>query len=145
MNHDPILHSVHGKELGTRPRVAFNIAQPIEGQRTRLRKVTTEYERVLHLSCEAGHPWMSGYILLTPHPYAAVTGEDGSFVIEQVPPGTYEIVMWHEGVHLVDVNRTLQLYRFEAPYAITRRIEVPPDGLLAVDFELRLRTPGATP
>ena len=139
VNRDPILHSVHGREMGARPRTTFNIAQPVMGQRTRIRKAMLAKEHLLRLSCDAGHPWMSGYIVVTPHPYVAVTGEDGSFVLEEVPPGAYDITMWHEGVALVRVNAVLQLYQFEAPYEISQRIQVPPGRPVTVKFELRLR------
>ena len=43
---------------------------------------------------------MTAYILVADHPYTAVTGEDGRFVIDGVPPGSYRIRMWHEGVRL---------------------------------------------
>ena len=30
------------------------------------------------------------------HPYFAVTGEDGSFSLTPLPPGTYVIEAWHD-------------------------------------------------
>ncbi len=30
------------------------------------------------------------------HPFFAVTGEDGSYKIEGLPAGTYEVTAWHE-------------------------------------------------
>lgn len=44
------------------------------------------------------HPWMSGYVHAFPHPYYALTGKDGTFRIENVPPGTYTLACWHEGM-----------------------------------------------
>ncbi len=44
------------------------------------------------------HSWMSAHIHAFPHPYWAVTGEDGAFEIKDVPPGTYTLVCWHEGM-----------------------------------------------
>jgi hypothetical protein len=35
--------------------------------------------------------------MVIPHPYYAVTGESGKFELTAVPPGTYQIVAWHEG------------------------------------------------
>jgi plastocyanin len=37
------------------------------------------------------HPEMSGYILVVPTPYFAVTDKDGNFVIKNVPPGQYTL------------------------------------------------------
>jgi hypothetical protein len=42
------------------------------------------------------HNWMKGIIHVLPHPFFAVTGDDGSFTIQDLPPGEYEIEAWHE-------------------------------------------------
>jgi plastocyanin len=42
------------------------------------------------------HPWMKAYISVFSHPYFQVTREDGSFKINNVPPGTYRLIAWHE-------------------------------------------------
>jgi plastocyanin len=42
------------------------------------------------------HPEMIGYIVVVPTPYFALTGADGSFVIKDVPPGTYTLKTWSE-------------------------------------------------
>jgi hypothetical protein len=41
---------------------------------------------------------MSAYILVFAHRYFAVTGEDGRYRIENVPPGTYTVFAWNETV-----------------------------------------------
>jgi len=43
------------------------------------------------------HPWMKATILIRENPYMAVSGEDGSFEIKNVPAGKHEFVFWHEG------------------------------------------------
>jgi BlaR1 peptidase M56 len=40
--------------------------------------------------------WMSAYVLPLDHPFFAVTGNDGVFRIDDVPPGKWELVFWHE-------------------------------------------------
>lgn len=42
------------------------------------------------------HPWMKGYVLIRDNPYMAVSGEDGSFEIKDVPAGKQEFIFWHE-------------------------------------------------
>jgi hypothetical protein len=39
---------------------------------------------------------MTGYVAVTDHPFFAVTGDDGSFTIPNVPAGTYTVEAWHE-------------------------------------------------
>jgi hypothetical protein len=39
---------------------------------------------------------MRAYIGVSPHPFFAVTGEDGSFTLRGVPPGTYTIEVVQE-------------------------------------------------
>jgi hypothetical protein len=46
--------------------------------------------------CDAGHTWMSAYVVVTDQPFSAVTDADGNFTIENVPPGDYELEVWHE-------------------------------------------------
>src|SRR6266852_113392 len=42
------------------------------------------------------HPEMSGYVVVVPTPYFAVTNKDGSFVIKDVSPGHYTLKTWSE-------------------------------------------------
>ncbi len=42
------------------------------------------------------HAWERGYVAVLPHPFFYVTGRNGSFAIEGLPPGDYEVVIWHE-------------------------------------------------
>jgi plastocyanin len=42
------------------------------------------------------HPEMSAYVVVLQNPYFAVTDRAGAFEIKDVPPGTYELVAWHE-------------------------------------------------
>ena len=48
------------------------------------------------VDCKA-HPWMSSYIIVRAAPFFAVTGEDGSFQISNVPTGVaLPFKFWHE-------------------------------------------------
>jgi hypothetical protein len=139
MNDDPILHNVHAR-TATEPgmQTIFNIAQPMRGQRTHL-DAPFRKAGVVALTCEAGHPWMSAYVLVTDHPYVAVTDQDGSFVIENLPAGTYPIRMWHQGVRLERVIPRLQRFEYEPPYELTDTVTVEAGGEAVVEFGVTLR------
>ena len=41
------------------------------------------------------HPFLQTHAYLVDNPYYAVTDSHGNFSIENIPPGTYEVVAWH--------------------------------------------------
>lgn len=140
VNSDPILHNVHGFALAEEgPRTVFNIAQPVQGQQNTLPTLTEP--GIVHFTCEAGHPWMSAYVFVADHPYVAVTGDNGEFVLDDVPVGTYQIAMWHEGIRLERNLKTLQRYEYEEPYESTQEVVVTEGEETLVDFDLSLRAP----
>jgi hypothetical protein len=42
------------------------------------------------------HSWTRGYIGVFGHPYFAVTEATGTFRLDSVPPGRYQLIAWHE-------------------------------------------------
>lgn len=89
-NSDATLHNVHSLPTASKP---FNNAMPMKGM-TIKRKFTAP-EVMVRMKCDV-HPWMAAYIGVLPHPFFAVSGEDGTFSIANVPPGTYTVEAWHE-------------------------------------------------
>jgi hypothetical protein len=53
-------------------------------------------EVMVPLKCGT-HRWMRAYVGILPHPFFAITGDDGRFTISHLPPGTYTLEAWHEG------------------------------------------------
>ena len=53
--------------------------------------------REITLLCNV-HAEMSAFVVLLENPYFSVTGKDGVFTIENVPPGTYKLNAWHESL-----------------------------------------------
>jgi hypothetical protein len=134
-NSDKILHNVNGKQAGEG---LFNYAQAVQGTRTPVDMSMTK-PGIISLSCEAGHPWMSAFIYVAKDPYVALTDSDGEFVIKNVPPGTYTLKMWHEGVTLKQIYKKLQLYDYEEPYEMTQPVTVTANSESAVNFDMTLR------
>ena len=89
-NGDPVLHNVHtyfGAATLFNKGMPNDKAAPIE--------TNAKEEGVMKWKCDV-HPWMRGYIGISKSGLAAVTGEGGSFKIDNVPPGKYTVESWHE-------------------------------------------------
>lgn len=93
VNKDPVLHNIHTYEiLGRRKKTVFNISQP--EQNTVTSEVKLRRGVGLKVECDA-HDFMHAFVFVANNPYYAVVDENGSFNIDQVPPGKYVIKAWH--------------------------------------------------
>ena len=86
---DATLHTIHMDGAAS-----FNLPFPFPNQVTSRTMATPG---LVNLRCNGGHVWMNAEMMVVPHPYYAVTDESGRFEFTSVPPGTYQIVAWHEG------------------------------------------------
>ena len=88
---DPMLHTTQAQlESG---RTIFNVALPVPGI-----SITKPIggAGIVRLACNI-HAWMRGWIVVTDDA-AAISAADGRFKIDRVPPGNYELRVWHEGL-----------------------------------------------
>lgn len=93
VNDDPIAHETTVHREGTAaPLVTMRFG--FDGQVVPLDRVLAQ-PGVLQLACTV-HPASRAWVHVFDHPYFAMTTDDGSFVIDSVPPGSYELVAWHE-------------------------------------------------
>jgi plastocyanin len=74
---------------------------------------------IVRVFCDI-HSHMSAFILVFSHPFFAVTDRAGRYRIDNVPPGTYTLVAWNEGVT-----------------SASRSITVADGGSTEADFSLR--------
>ncbi len=89
LNPDKILHNVHTYSKVNKP---FNRAQP-----KFKKKLTVKFSKpeAVSVKCDV-HSWMSGWFFVAANPYYSVTKDDGAFKLTDVPPGTYNVEVWHE-------------------------------------------------
>ncbi len=129
-NSDPVQHNGHGF-LVARP--IFNVPLFFKG---RVVDVTARLKEpgVVTVLCDV-HTHMSAWIVVHDSPYFAVTGEQGDFKIDGIPPGTYTITMWHEGFRVKGVDKDGRPLYDE--WRVTREVTVPRGGSVAVNFELK--------
>jgi plastocyanin len=140
VNSDAILHNVHSYETGSDPKTVFNIAQPVKGVKTSTRPLVKP--GLLFATCDAGHPWMSAYIMVAPHPYYTITDKNGKFRLDNILPGMYTLHVWHEGITIVKKETEhgkVKRYEFEQPYEENKSVDVPPKSTVMADFTLTLR------
>ena len=89
-NDDPILHNVH-TYLGAA--TLFNKGMP--NDKAAPIETTASAEGMMKWKCDV-HPWMRGYIGISKSGLQAISKDDGSFSIANVPPGKYTVEAWHE-------------------------------------------------
>lgn len=95
-NRDAVGHNVNAALLNNQP---FNILVPANGA---IVQNLPQAERIpTSVTCNI-HPWMQGYLLVAPTPYAAVTDERGKFEIEKIPVGAWQFRIWHERAGYID-------------------------------------------
>jgi plastocyanin len=110
---DDTLHTTHTYD--DRARTMFNVAIPVPGM-----TIDRPLRRpgVVRVECDS-HGWMRGWVYVTDD-MGVVSGPDGSFEITGVPPGSYELTIWHE--------------RFAG---MSRRVTVTAGGAVEANFTLQ--------
>lgn len=89
-NSDGTFHNVHGTIAGkpawNRPAAPRDPDLTLDG--------SPRAGDVIEVACDV-HPWMRAYAVVQDHAAFAVTGEDGTFELRGLLPGTYTLEAWH--------------------------------------------------
>ncbi len=136
LSSDATLHTIHMDGATT-----FNLPFPFPGK---VSSRTMQTPGLVNLRCNGGHVWMNAEMFVAPHPYYAVTDESGRFQFANVPPGTYQIVAWHEGWGLagkeqaydVLTEHSIQRPIFTAAKTWEKSVTVAANGFANVDFAI---------
>jgi len=89
-NSDDTLHNIHALPNANKE---FNKGQPAGS--AELKTTFTQRDVMVKFKCDV-HPWMTSYVGVLEHPFFAVSGDDGTFSIKNLPAGDYEVEAWHE-------------------------------------------------
>jgi len=92
LNSDPVGHNVYWPSISGNKKLAHNMGTWPQGQKKPFQFMDLGAASLL---CNV-HPEMSGYVVVVPTPYFAVTDKDGNYTIKNVPPGHYTILTWSE-------------------------------------------------
>ncbi len=109
MNKDATLHNVRAS---AKEQKDFNVGMPLQGMK--VKKQFSKPEVMVPFKCDV-HPWMRAYAGVLPHPFFAVTGEDGSFTLAGLPAGSYVVEAWHEKLGTQILSVTLKEGEAPAP------------------------------
>ena len=132
VNMDPVMHDIQGYETSPEAgaRVLFNTPLILnhQHQRGNMRAIhnhapgkslvgpiyLNKGRRTFYMQC-GFHAYMESWAMAVNNPYYAVTDEQGAFRLENIPPGTYQMVVWHP----------------QAGPGVTRTITIAPDGTMS--------------
>jgi plastocyanin len=99
LNSDRLLHNLHS--LSTE-NSTFNRTQP----KGRTVPVVFKKPEIVRIDCDL-HTWMRAWVVVAEHSYYAVTGANGEFVLDNVPPGKYTLKIWQETLGTVTRDVTV--------------------------------------
>ncbi len=89
-NSDRIYHNVFSLSKTER----FDLGRYAVGHS---RSVRFDRPGIVRVFCDI-HSHMNAFILVFSHPFFVVTDNEGRYRIDNVPPGTYGVIAWNEGV-----------------------------------------------
>ena len=92
LNSDPVGHNVYWPSISGNKKLAHNLGTWPKGEK---KPFQFNDVGVASLLCNV-HPEMSGYVVVTPTPYFAITDKDGNFEIKNIPAGKYTLKTWSE-------------------------------------------------
>jgi plastocyanin len=101
-NSDPCIHNVHATPTVPGNPESNQVQMPGGAD---LDFTYSQPEMFLRFKCDV-HPWMFAWVSVFDHPYFAMSGTNGKFVIKNVPPGKYTIEAAHRklGTQTQDVE-----------------------------------------
>jgi plastocyanin len=120
-NSDSQLHNVRTSEES----LSFNVNTPVGGDYTHCFDVAGGIKHPFRMGC-VFHSQMQAWIFVFGHPFFCITGEDGRFRFEGVPPGEYDLEIAHAAGNLRFSQRVI----IRAGETTSIDLPVSPDNLV---------------
>ncbi|MFO0733663.1 MAG: carboxypeptidase-like regulatory domain-containing protein [Nitrospiraceae bacterium] len=129
VNMDPVMHDIQGYETSVEAgnRVLFNTPLILNHQHQRGNMhamhnhapgkslvgpiYLNKGRRTFYMQC-GFHAYMESWAMAVNNPYYAVTDEQGKYRLDNIPSGTYQLVVWHP----------------QSGPGVTRMVTIQPDG-----------------
>ncbi|WP_157731114.1 carboxypeptidase regulatory-like domain-containing protein [Variovorax sp. HW608] len=99
LNSDRLLHNIHATP---KDNVSFNRTQPMG----RTIPVSFAQPEIVRINCDL-HSWMTAWVVVAAHRFYAITGPDGGFAFDDLPPGQYRLQVWHERLGTMPASVTV--------------------------------------
>ena len=94
-NKDPIRHEIATYEINSASYVKQKSNKAIIRESSQIRSVFVSHEtKEFLIKCNL-HPFLQTRGFMVDNPYYAISDEEGNFTLEDVPPGTYDVLAWH--------------------------------------------------
>ena len=137
INMDPVMHDIQGYETSIEAgaRTLFNTPLVMNHQHRRgdLHAIhnhapgkslvgpiyLNKGRRTFYMQC-GFHAYMESWAMAVNNPYYALTDANGAYKIENIPPGTYQLVVWHP----------------QTGPGVTKMVTIQPDGKLVEQLSL---------
>ncbi len=94
-NKDPIRHEIVTYEINSASYVKQKSNKAIIRESSQIRSVFVSHETEEFLIKCNLHPFLQTRGFMVDNPYYAISDEEGNFTLEDVPPGTYDVLAWH--------------------------------------------------
>jgi hypothetical protein len=93
MSEDSVAHNTH--TYPSKNQQSNFVVSPNDRKGVPIKPLSLPEKLPAKIACDI-HPWMVAYWVILDHPYAAITNEKGEFVIENLPVGQHEFIVWQE-------------------------------------------------
>jgi plastocyanin len=114
VNSDPVTHNIHPMAEVNRE---WNHSQGAGDPPIDRRFIKPEV--MIRVKCNI-HSWMHAFIGVLPYPYFAVSSDNGTYTIGNLPPGTYTLGVWQEKLGTQE-----------------QQITIPPNGKAEANFTFK--------